>query len=906
MPEMNLNKISADESWNFCLNLLLDDSISEIESNGPDKIFAKRSGRRVHLTNIGFDSEEAYSKGIHIGLVPHIRSHLEYRPDEYIFEGPLRYKVGDKEIVARCHIVLPPAAEVPQVTIAKKSTALATLDDIANKGSMAAEMLEFVKAAVAADATCILSGGTGAGKALHKDTLIPTPRGFVTMDSLATGDIVFDETGARAKVIRKYCPMDAKSYELTFSNGEKIRSSAGHLWKVTRLAIKGKGRPALKRILSDEEVNRLVIGLSTAEDKKITLDELILNYDLARRASVAKVFYKCAARDTFIISRSELLSSAEKKLAIHNSDSLRAFHSIVSSWNEESLDYREIQTRTPRRLYANTFGREIPDRAYKAPLAVVIAELLAEDEAIKSYSQKESTLEATSWKTEVLSSAEMAALGVRNHRGRLNFGIDKLSGAVDYDKANLIVDPYVLGAWLGDGISDRQNICGTNTEIRDRISVNYKLTRETWEQREFQNMPMYDWKFDSLRNDLKALSLLKNKHIPSDYIYSSREQRIELISGLIDTDGYVGLRDGAVGLGLINEQVVRAAREIVLSLGWEASEIKSKIPHATLPSGERHPGKRVYSFSFWPNELNLHVEHKRERFNEKLAERNNKSQQVRHHRLYVTEIKEIQDNPADYFCISVDSPSHLFLAGETFVPTHNTTFLEAFCKHIPLDVRIGVAEDTPELMLPHPNATYLHSVPWKPGMEEKDVATLSWVVAQFNRMRVDKLIVGETRGKEFGDFLIAANSGMEGSLTTIHANDPSRTLDKMTNFALKSSPGTPIRSINYDIASSIDLIIQLAYFKADSRYRVTAIEEISTTVGTSEAASIATNRLYTYDPANDNWKKDGRMTDELRAKFKAHNVSTEIFNKTVAGDILLAPGESGQTSRPIGLPVRRA
>ncbi len=399
MSEMNLNKISADESWNFCLNLLLDDSISEIESNGPDKIFAKRSGRRVHLTNIGFDSEEAYSKGIHIGLVPHIRSHLEYRPDEYIFEGPLRYKVGDKEIVARCHIVLPPAAEVPQVTIAKKSTALATLDDIANKGSMAAEMLEFVKAAVAADATCILSGGTGAGK---------------------------------------------------------------------------------------------------------------------------------------------------------------------------------------------------------------------------------------------------------------------------------------------------------------------------------------------------------------------------------------------------------------------------------------------------------------------------------------------------------------------------TTFLEAFCKHIPLDVRIGVAEDTPELMLPHPNATYLHSVPWKPGMEEKDVATLSWVVAQFNRMRVDKLIVGETRGKEFGDFLIAANSGMEGSLTTIHANDPSRTLDKMTNFALKSSPGTPIRSINYDIASSIDLIIQLAYFKADSRYRVTAIEEISTTVGTSEAASIATNRLYTYDPENDNWKKDGRMTDELRAKFKAHNVSTEIFNKTVAGDILLAPGESGQTSRPIGLPVRRA
>jgi pilus assembly protein CpaF len=253
---------------------------------------------------------------------------------------------------------------------------------------------------------------------------------------------------------------------------------------------------------------------------------------------------------------------------------------------------------------------------------------------------------------------------------------------------------------------------------------------------------------------------------------------------------------------------------------------------------------------------------------------------------------------------AIDADLTTILSGGT--GAGKTTFLEAMCKLIDMDTRIGIAEDTPELDLPHPNATYLHSVPWRPGMDEKDVASLSWVVAQFNRMRTDKIIIGETRGKEFSDFLVAANSGMEGSLTTLHANEPVRALDKMTNFALKGAPGTPIRSINTDIATSIDLIIQLAYFKSDSRYRVTAIQEVTNVIGTTEAAAITTNRLYTYDSDNDIWTKDGNPTDSLRERFRLHNVDISDILRSAPGTKLYPTGGDPTEGRASGgLPVRR-
>lgn len=210
-----------------------------------------------------------------------------------------------------------------------------------------------------------------------------------------------------------------------------------------------------------------------------------------------------------------------------------------------------------------------------------------------------------------------------------------------------------------------------------------------------------------------------------------------------------------------------------------------------------------------------------------------------------------------------------------------TTMLEALAKHFRDDIRIGVAEDAPELYLSQPNVSYLHSVPWQPGMNPNDVATLSWVVQQYQRMRTDKLIIGETRGTEFADFLVAANSGMDGSMTTIHANNPVQCLDKMTNFALKAS-SSPVRVVNTDIANSIDLIIQLIILP-DGRHRVAEICEITTTLSSDDSAKITTNKLYEYERKTDSFLKASQLTDALRNKFQNAGVDISPFLKSQIG-----------------------
>lgn len=194
--------------------------------------------------------------------------------------------------------------------------------------------------------------------------------------------------------------------------------------------------------------------------------------------------------------------------------------------------------------------------------------------------------------------------------------------------------------------------------------------------------------------------------------------------------------------------------------------------------------------------------------------------------------------------------------------------LEACTKLFPDHQRIAICEDTPELVLKQNNVAYMHSLPWRPGMNEKDVATLAWVVEQVQRMRTDKVIVGETRGKEFANFLTAANSGQEGSMTTIHANSPRESLAKMTNFTLiGSGSNVPIKSVNEDIQRAVDLVIQLHYDKKTGRYLTTQIEEITGPVADNASATISSSTLWRYDISTDTHEHAFGISDSLRDDF---------------------------------------
>lgn len=229
----------------------------------------------------------------------------------------------------------------------------------------------------------------------------------------------------------------------------------------------------------------------------------------------------------------------------------------------------------------------------------------------------------------------------------------------------------------------------------------------------------------------------------------------------------------------------------------------------------------------------------------------------------------------DFLKAAVECNLTIVLSGGT--GAGKTTMLEAMTKLFRMDDRIGVVEDSQELVLTQPNVTYLHSTLWVPGTDKNSVATLSWCVQQINRQRTDKLIIGETRGGEFSDFIIGANSGMEGSLTTIHANSARSALSKMSQFVIIGLP-QPVRTANESIAEAIDLIIQLGTTK-DGKKRIFEIAEVSNTLGTTESATIATQPLFTYDPATDDWKDGGFTSDKLRRKLEDNNFDIKTFKK---------------------------
>lgn len=222
---------------------------------------------------------------------------------------------------------------------------------------------------------------------------------------------------------------------------------------------------------------------------------------------------------------------------------------------------------------------------------------------------------------------------------------------------------------------------------------------------------------------------------------------------------------------------------------------------------------------------------------------------------------------------AIDCKLTICLSGST--GSGKTTMLEAMTKYWPNNARIGVVEDAPELMLVQPNVVYLKSAVAKPGQNPNETASLSWGVAQLNRMRVDLIIIGETRGKEFADFLTAANSGCEGSMTTIHAENPAMCLQKMNNF-VNQAQASPQRVINQNISATIDLIIQLNK-TVDGKYRTTQIAEVSRQLSNDESATIATHPIFVYDKETDSWDYN-KPSDQLMEILNSHGY-TDSFVK---------------------------
>ncbi|MBV9170974.1 MAG: replicative DNA helicase [Chloroflexi bacterium] len=303
---------------------------------------------------------------------------------------------------------------------------------------------------------------------------------------------------------------------------------------------------------------------------------------------------------------------------------------------------------------------------------------------------------------------------LRTSTGHLNFSIP-IAEPLQHAHAELSVDPYVLGVWLGDGTSSTPtltigddeittHLIGAGCEVRRRNARgtpqfalgrwigrgqsrpgNAKLTfsdvRHVREQlaagstgrslaRQYAVSPATisfirsgtTWRAEhptGMHRELSQMGVLGNKHIPTAYLRADINQRLALLQGLMDTDGSI-TELGYAEFCSTSRALADGVFELVAGLGLVP---RFKEDRARLDGADVGPRYRV---CFTPTDLPVF------RLSRKLARQRRIRTRARVRQRFVVAINAVRSVPVR--CIQVDSPNHLYLAGRACVPTHNTSF----------------------------------------------------------------------------------------------------------------------------------------------------------------------------------------------------------------------------------------
>src|ERR1700684_203196 len=193
-----------------------------------------------------------------------------------------------------------------------------------------------------------------------------------------------------------------------------------------------------------------------------------------------------------------------------------------------------------------------------------------------------------------------------------------------------------------------------------------------------------------------------------------------------------------------------------------------------------------------------------------------------------------------------------------------TTLLNCLTRYIDDDERIITCEDAAELQLQQPHVVRLETRP--PNLEGEGQITMRDLVRNCLRMRPERIIVGEVRGPEAFDLLQAMNTGHDGSMGTLHANNPREALSRCESMITMGGFSLPSRTIREMVCASVDVIVQAARLRDGSR-RITHITEV---MG-MEGDTIITQDLFLYDilgeDANGNLMGLHKSTGIGRPKF---------------------------------------
>ena len=252
-------------------------------------------------------------------------------------------------------------------------------------------------------------------------------------------------------------------------------------------------------------------------------------------------------------------------------------------------------------------------------------------------------------------------------RGEMNHHVP-LAGPVQYPtRLDLPIEPYTLGAWLGDGTTTAAAITSIDDEILEQISgEGYPVRRLSYAPHLYsigatgRTRDAVTGRYErngTLSSRLRDLGMREGKYVPRAYIESSVSQRMALLQGLMDTDGYVDDVAGRCEFTSIKEGLADAVVELTASLGFRP--IKS-VGRAMLNGVDHGPKYRI---KFTPDRPVF-------RLSRKLARQ--KSADARFHRFRAIDVvREVASVPVR--CIQVASSRGIFLVSRSFIPTHNSS-----------------------------------------------------------------------------------------------------------------------------------------------------------------------------------------------------------------------------------------
>jgi replicative DNA helicase len=465
----------------------------------------------------------------------------------------------------------------------------------------------------------IVAGRPGLGKALALDTPLPTPEGWTTMGAVAVGDQLIGADGYPTTVTAAFEVMHGRPCcEVEFSDGTVIVADAEHLWKTSTRASRRQQSQASPTLYWSEGSLRRVReahALATEEPDRL-------------------------------ISFIEALEAVGPE-----------FRNILHAVG------RDVGGRVPALVQlrdGRTRNWSVP--AY--PRQALLGALLARAERPINAAAK--AVHYGVFTTQQIAST----LRTNTADRRLNHAVENAK-PLELPERELVVPPYTLGVWLGDGHSAAARFTTDDPEIIAYVEADGFDVRPSGPRVYTIHLPtgsLQSFYYRSVTTLLRVVGVLGDKHIPSAYLRASKGQRRALLAGLMDTDGTVG-RGGNIVYCSTSRRLAENVRELVTSLGYRCTVNKKAVRGRTADSST------AYILNFSADNDVFCLESKRMAH----KERRRATATVRGNSRLIVDVRPVPSVPVR--CVTVDNAAHLYLASHSMIPTHNSTASMDFARN---------------------------------------------------------------------------------------------------------------------------------------------------------------------------------------------------------------------------------